>query len=371
MTQVRTLAVSTAPVARVAASAYKIPTDAPESDGTLEWSSTTMVLAEVTACGATGIGYTYGNDAIARLIEGPISEALNGADALATSGCWLAMVGRLRNQGRPGLTSMAVAAVDAALWDLKGHLLGAPVVQLLGAARPWVEMYGSGGFTSYSDEQLRGQLGRWTAEGHRAVKMKVGRDPARDPHRLQVARAAIGDEVRLMIDANGAFDRKRAVAFADMAAGYGVTWFEEPVTSDDLPGLRLVRDRAPAPMAVAAGEYGYDTRYFEQMLSAGAVDVLQADATRCGGITGFMAADALCQAHCIDLSAHCGPSLHCHPACAAKRCINVEGFHDHVRIESMLFDGAPVPNGGRLAPDLGRPGLGLEFKRADAARFAL
>ncbi len=371
MTTIATQTTSTAPVTRVAASAYEIPTDAPESDGTLEWSSTTLVLAEVTAAGETGIGYSYGNEAIAGLIRSLFAEALDGADALATAACWLAMVGKLRNQGRPGLSSMAVSAVDAALWDLKGKLLGAPVVVMLGAARPAVEMYGSGGFTSYSDDQLRGQLGGWAAEGHRAVKMKVGREPDSDPHRIEVARRAVGDDVALMIDANGALDRKGALAFAEMAHRHDVTWFEEPVSSDDLAGLRLLRNRAPAPVRIAAGEYGYDTRYFERMVSAGAVDVLQADATRCGGITGFMAVDALCQAHCVDLSAHCGPSLHCHPACAAQRCVNVEGFHDHVRIERMLFDGAPVPNGGRLAPDLTRPGLGLAFKRADAEKYAL
>ncbi len=364
-----TASLSTAPITRVAASAYKIPTDAPESDGTLEWSSTTLVLAEVTAAGETGIGYGYGNAALATLIETLVAEALDGADALATAAAWCAAVAKLRNQGRPGLSSMAVSAVDAALWDLKGRLLGAPVATLLGAARPAVEAYGSGGFTSYSDDQLRGQLGGWAAEGYRRVKMKVGREKARDLHRVEVARRAIGDDVLLMVDANGAWSRKEALHFTEAMARHGVMWCEEPVSSDDLDGLRLLRDRAPAPMQVAAGEYGYDTRYFERMLAAGAVDVLQADATRCGGITGFLAADALCQAHEVPLSAHCAPALHAHPACVAKRCIHVEGFHDHLRIERMLFDAAPAPEGGRLAPDLSRPGLGLAFKRADAARY--
>jgi L-alanine-DL-glutamate epimerase-like enolase superfamily enzyme len=107
------------------------------------------------------------------------------------------------------------------------------------------------------------------------------------------------------------------------------------------------------------------------MLDAGAVDVLQADATRCAGVTGFLQVAALCSAHCLELSAHCAPSLHVHPCCAAMPLRHLEYFHDHVRIEHLLFDGALTPVRGVLYPDLSRPGLGLEFKRADAERYLL
>jgi L-alanine-DL-glutamate epimerase-like enolase superfamily enzyme len=156
-----------------------------------------------------------------------------------------------------------------------------------------------------------------------------------------------------------------------MFTEYGVSWFEEPVSSDDLEGLRLLRDRAPAGMNITAGEYGYDLFYFRRMLDAGAVDVLQADATRCAGITGFLRVGALCQARPLPLSAHCGPSLHAHPCCAVAPVRHVEYFHDHARIEHLLFDGALTPVKGVLQPDLSRPGLGLEFKRADAERYAV
>ena len=265
---------------------------------------------------------------------------------------------------------MAIAAVDNALWDLKAKLLGLPLVTLLGAVRESVPVYGSGGFTSYTDTQLREQLGGWVGAGIARVKMKVGREPGRDPARVRVAREAIGD-AQLFVDANGAYGRKQALALAQVFADLGVTWFEEPVSSDDLDGLRLLRDRAPAGMDIAAGEYGYDLIYFRRMLEAGAVDVLQADATRCAGITGFMRAAALCEAFELPLSAHCAPSLHAHPGCAATPLRHIEYFHDHVRIERMLFDGALTPEHGALRPDLSRPGLGLEFKRADAARYAV
>jgi len=281
------------------------------------------------------------------------------------------MVRAVRNIGRAGVAATAVSAVDAALWDLKGKLLEAPVARLLGMARRSVPVYGSGGFTSYSDERLAEQLCGWAAEGLRWVKMKVGTHPERDLERVRAARRAIGERAGLFVDANGAYSRKEALAFAERFAELGVLWFEEPVSSDDLDGLRLLRDRAPAPVDVAAGEYGYDALYFRRMLEAGAVDVLQADASLCLGITGFLQAGALCEAFGLPLSGHCAPALHLHVACAVPRLRHLEWFPDHVRIESMLFDGAPRAEGGAIRPDLSRPGLGLELRRQDAERYAV
>jgi L-alanine-DL-glutamate epimerase-like enolase superfamily enzyme len=355
----------------VTARAFRIPTDAPEADGTIAWQSTTLIVVEAAAGGTVGLGYTYAGAAACRVVTDTLAEIVEGHDAFEIPSLWTAMVRAVRNIGWRGVGACAVSAVDSALWDLKARLLGLPLAQLLGAARADVPIYGSGGFTTYSDERLAEQLGGWVEQdGCGAVKMKIGSDPARDPARVRVARAAIG-RAELYIDANGALSRKGALAFAELCAGSGVTWFEEPVSSDDLEGLRLMRDRAPAGMDIAAGEYGYTPFEFRRLLEAGAVDVLQADATRCGGVTGFMRAAALADAHGIPLSAHTAPALHLHVAAAAPRLINVEWFHDHVRIERMLFDGAPVPAGGMIRPDASRPGFGLVLKVKDAERFAI
>jgi L-alanine-DL-glutamate epimerase-like enolase superfamily enzyme len=266
---------------------------------------------------------------------------------------------------------MAISAVDAALWDLKARLLNLPLVTLLGPVREAIPVYGSGGFTSYSSDQLQHQLVGWVRDGITRVKMKIGRHPVDDLARVKVAREAIGPKTELFVDANGAYHRKQALHFADAFAKHGVAWFEEPVSSDDLEGLRLLRDRAPAPMDNTAGEYGYDLFYFRRMLEAEAVDVLQADATRCAGITGFLKVGALCEARPVPLSAHCAPSLHVHPCCALTPVRHIEYFHDHVRIEHLLFDGALTPVDGALHPDFSRPGLGLEFKHQDAERYAV
>ena len=265
---------------------------------------------------------------------------------------------------------MAISAVDCAAWDLKARLLGLPLVTLLGQVRRGATIYGSGGFTSYSDQTLAKQLSGWAEEGIRSVKMKIGRDAARDIARVSVARRAIGRDVSLYVDANGAYTMKEALAQAEVFAEEGVCWFEEPVSSDALSGLRLIRDRVPAGMDIAAGEYGYDIFYFERMLSAGAVDVQQADLTRCGGVTAFLQIAALCQAHNLPLSGHTAPAQHTHVACAVPQFKNLEYFHDHVRIERMLFDGLPELKDGELHPDLSLPGNGLVIKRVDAAKFA-
>jgi L-alanine-DL-glutamate epimerase-like enolase superfamily enzyme len=363
------MALSAAPIRSVRAETYEIPTDAPESDGTLEWDCTTLVIARVAAGGQEGLGYTYSGAGAAVVICGPLAHAVTGRDAMDVAGAWDAMRAQVRNLGSRGICACAISAVDAALWDLKGRLLGVPLCSLLGRRREAAPAYGSGGFTSYDDARLAEQLSGWTDAGCRWVKMKVGRDPQADLERVREARRAIGD-AGLFVDANGAFTPKQALAMADRFAELGVTWFEEPVSSDDLEGLALVRANGPDGMDIAAGEYGFDPFYFRRMLQAGAVDVLQADASRCLGITGFLQAADLAGAWNTDLSAHCAPALHRHPACSAARLRHIEWFHDHVRIEAMLFDGAPALMDGEIRPDLSRPGLGLELKRADAARYA-
>jgi L-alanine-DL-glutamate epimerase-like enolase superfamily enzyme len=359
-------------VEKLDVSAYTVPTDAPEADGTLAWNKTTLVLVEISAGGKQGLGYSYADVATARLIQELLSDLVIGQDAMAIPGIWFSMVHAIRNLGRPGIASMAIAAVDSALWDLKARLLELPLVTLLGQRRESAPIYGSGGFTLYSREQLQRQLGGWVEQGIPRVKMKIGSDPAADPRRVAEAREAIGPETELFVDANGAYSRKEALALAEIFARESqVTWLEEPVPSDDLEGLRLIRDRAPGGMEIAAGEYGYDLWYFQRMLDAGAVDVLQADATRCAGITGFLRAAALVEARSLELSSHCGPSLHVHPCCAVNSLRHMEYFHDHVRIEHLFFDGALLPVNGTLSPDLSRPGMGLELKHADAAPYAV
>lgn len=358
------------PVQDLRVSTYIIPTESPESDGTFEWNRTVLVLVTTRAGGELGIGYTYADQATAALIHHSLSKHVIGQNAFDIPAIWARLRHQIRNLGRPGIASMAIAAIDNSLWDLKAKLLNVPMAILLGQVRDGVPVYGSGGFTSYSVDRLQEQLAGWARRGIRMVKMKIGTRPEEDVDRVRAARQAIGRDVRLFVDANGAYTRKQALEKAEQFADLDVSWFEEPVSSDDLEGLRLVRNRAPAGMAIAAGEYGYDLPYFQRMLQAQAVDVLQADATRCAGISEFMRVGALAEAFAIPFSAHTAPSIHLHACCSLNNLRHIEYFYDHARIERMLFDGAIEPMNGVLHPDLSRPGIGLELKERDARKFA-
>ena len=352
------------------AAAFTIPTDSPEADGTFAWKSTTLVLVEMEADGQQGLGYTYSHAVVAALARDLLQTTVEGADPFATTSIFEKIRVLQRNYGSEGLAATALSAIDMAVWDLKAKLLNQPLVNLLGRVRECAPVYGSGGFTTYTDAQLEAQLSGWVSEGIARVKMKVGTCPKEDPARVRTARRAIGRDAELFVDGNGAYSRKQALALAHVFRSESdVTWFEEPVSSDDLAGLRLLRDAGPAGMEIAAGEYGWRSFDLRRLLEAKAVDVLQADATRCGGVTGFMAAAALAEAHNVPLSAHCGPTAHLHLACAARPLRHVEYFHDHVRIESLLFEGFCAPIRGAMYPDLARPGLGIAFKHQDAEPF--
>jgi L-alanine-DL-glutamate epimerase-like enolase superfamily enzyme len=359
-------------VESVSAEVYTVPGDAPEADGTLAWDSTTLVLARVEAAGVEGLGWTYGAPACASVIAGPLAGLVRGRPALDVPGCHEAMVRAVRNVTRPGVAGYAISAVDVALHDLKARLLGLPLHRLLGAVREDVPVYGSGGFTCYDEGQLRDQLTGWASgQGIPRVKIKIGEswgtDPARDLDRMRQARAVVGDGVELFVDANGGYGRKQAIRVMNAAADLDVRWFEEPVSSDDLDGLREVRDGVTAD--VTAGEYGSDLYYFRRMCAAGAVDCLQADVSRCGGITEWLRVAAVAASYGLQISGHCAPHLHAHAAAAVPNLRHLEWFHDHVRIESLFFDGTLDPSGGVIRPDPAAPGLGLAFKAADAGPY--
>ncbi|GAA2212276.1 enolase C-terminal domain-like protein [Nonomuraea monospora] len=356
----------------VTAAAYRVPTECPEGDGTLAWESTTMVVVTVSAAGVMGTGWTYAPAAAAAFVTEALAGTLKGADPDGIPAIFAALTRQVRNAGRPGVAGYAVSAVDVALWDLKARLIGVPLTRLWGMAREEVPLYGSGGFTTYDDAATVGQLTHWVHEqGIGRVKIKIGESygsrPDRDLHRVALARRTIGQDAELYVDANGGYTAKQAVRVAERMREQDVTWFEEPVSSDDLAGLRLVRERCDAD--VAAGEYGCDPGYFTRMCQARAVDCLQIDATRCGGYSGWFAAAAVADGHHLEVSAHCAPNLHLPVAAATAGLRHVEWFHDHQRIEAELFDGAADPSGGLARPHTDAPGHGLTLRTAEASRY--
>ena len=358
-------------VEAVSCEVYVVPTDQPEADGTLSWSSTTMVVVHARGGGCKGLGWTYAGPGTKEVVDGVLADVVAGCDVLGVPGVNEAMRRACRNLGRPGLASEAISAVDIALWDLKANVLGLPLSDLFGRAVDEVPVYGSGGFTTYSDAATVRQVEGWVGDqGIPRVKIKIGeswgREVRRDLERVELVRRVVGDHVELMVDANGAYQPKQAVRVGRQLSERGVTWYEEPVSSDDLPGLRAVR-RA-CDIDVAAGEYGYSPDYFATMVTAGAVDCVQADATRCGGYTAWLKAAAVAESHHLQISAHCAPNLHARVATSAVNLRHIEYFHDHARLEELLFEGTLSPEGGTMRPDAG-PGHGLELRVSDAVQF--
>jgi L-alanine-DL-glutamate epimerase-like enolase superfamily enzyme len=359
-------------VETVRTSVYEVATSTEhESDGTLTWSSTPVVVVQVGCDGLEGLGYTYCHPAAAGVIGRTLAGLVRGTDALMPGDAFARMQVAIRQLGHAGIATMAVSAVDIALWDLKARLLGVCLADALPRVRDRIEAYGSGGFTDLSDEQLRGQVADWARQGMARVKIKVGREPDRDPDRVRIAQEAVGPRVAGMVDANGAYSGAQAREWARRFAELGVGYLEEPVSSEDLAGLAEVRAGAPGGMEIAAGEYGWDLPYFRRMLQAGAVDVLQGDVTRCGGVTGLLRVDGLCRARNLPFSAHCAPAVSAHVCCAMHSARDIEYFHDHMRIEGLLFTGGPRREGRFLVPDRDLPGLGLTLDEGRADRFRL
>jgi L-alanine-DL-glutamate epimerase-like enolase superfamily enzyme len=359
-------------ISAVETAVYVIPTDAPEADGTLTWDKTTMVLVTARAGGEHGLGWSYASAGAQTVITEMLADVVTGRGAFDIAGAAEAMARQVRNIGRPGVAATAISAVDIALWDLKARLLGQPLTGLLGLARPDVPVYGSGGFTSYDDTRTRQQLSEWVEkERIPRVKIKIGEawgaNERRDVARAGLAREVIGPDAELYVDANGAYSAGQAIRVADELSEVGVTWFEEPVSSQDLAGLAAVRRQVRPD--VAAGEYSWSLGDSARLIEAGAVDCLQLDVTRCGGITGFIDGAALAATYNLQVSGHCAPNLHAHAGAAVPNLRHVEYFHDHQRIERLFFDGALGPADGAMRPDPDRPGHGLTLRSADTERY--
>ncbi len=355
-------------VARVNAAAYRVPTPVPEGDGTLAWDATKIVLVEVHAEGVSGLGWTYADASAGDVVDGVLAPVVVGRAATEVPACWPALQRAVRNLGRPGLVSCALSAVDIALWDLAARLLGLPLTRLLGRVHDSVPLYASGGFTTLDDAQLAEQLEDWVhVRDVPRAKIKLGESwggaVGRDLARVRLARRVVGD-AELFVDANGGYSVGQACRVATALAEEDVRWFEEPVSSDDLAGLRRVRSASAAD--VAAGEYGYDLAYFARMVGADAVDCLQVDVTRCGGITEWSRIAAVAAAANLEISAHCAPNISTHAALATANFRHVEWFIDHHRIESTFFDGVLDPTGGTVRPSPSDTGHGMRL-RPDAA----
>jgi D-arabinonate dehydratase len=355
--------------------AFYIPVTPDKAVSDSTWKLETMGYAVVrisTDEGISGIGYTYdvAGKAIREVINNTIAGVLLERDPFETETLWTDVMNLLRGVGRKGLVLCALSMVDIALWDIKGKALGMPLYKLLGGSETIIPVYGSGGWTSYTEAELIEEVEQIKSWGYTKIKMKVGvdfgRSPEEDVRRVRSVRKHIGDTIDLMIDANNAWDAATAIKVSEALADCNIFFFEEPVIADDIPGLANVKSKITIP--VATGEQEYTKYGARDLIMGNAVDILQMDVTKCGGITEWMKIAAIAQAWNIPVAPHAMHYAHMHVVSAAPNGLMLENLFMHEKINALLMVDPPIPKNGYLElPD--KPGVGIEFNEENLQKY--
>lgn len=311
-----------------------------------------------------GLAVGYGPPGAKAVVDEALAPVLVGQDPSVVGELWAEMMWVVRDFGRGGVALQALSAVDVALWDLKGRAEGQPVFRLLGELRPDVVVYGSGGFTSFSPEELVAEMRAFVDTGFGAVKMKVGKSfgtcEEEDVSRVQAVREAIGSETELYVDANGAYGVEQAIRMAERFAAHDVRLFEEPVPADDTGGLAAVRAASPIP--IATGEQEYEAAGLRRLAEVGAAEVLQPDILRIGGVTGWRRAAVVAADNGLQLMSHAAQLVSLQVGCATAGFAAAEYMAIQVEMDRLWYRDVPVPVGGRWTPLPDRPGMGLDLR---------
>jgi len=326
-----------------------------------------VIATEVrTDDGGTGQGFawtpTIGPRAVQALLDHDIAAFLPGREAKPDT-VWDALWLHLHEAGGGGLTTIAMAGVDLALWDLRARSAGQSVTELLGRRQEAVTVYGSGVNLHYGQDELVAQVERWVGEGKTAVKIKVGKPDIReDVERVSAVREVLGPDRKLMIDANQRWDLPTTLRAIDALGGFDLEWLEEPLRADDLWAYTRLRKQSSVPIAL--GENVHTIHRFRDFITAGAVDVVQPNVVRVGGITPFRRIVELARAHSIAVAPHLLPELSGQVALTLAERVWVEDVED-ASFEHLgaLTGPSPITISDGGLTSTGRHGLGLTFIR--------
>lgn len=331
-------------------------------------SITVIDVTVSTSAGHAGHGFSWtpsiGAASVTAMLENDIRRFVVGRDADA-SALWPQLWKHLHEAGGGGVTTIAMAGIDLALWDLRGRFAGRSLTELIGAKRDSAEVYGSGVNLHYSLAELVAQAERWVARGFDAVKVKVGKpDVAEDVDRIAAVREVIGPNRRLMIDANQRWDLPRATAALDALRGFDPAWIEEPLLADDLPAHAELRRRIDIPVAI--GENLHTVYRFRDAIDSGACDIVQPNVVRVGGVTPFLGIAALAAERGIPLHPHLLPEISGQLALTLDGAFESSALVEDVEDASfealgLLAEPAPVLLQGNRLLSTGRPGLGIRF----------
>jgi L-alanine-DL-glutamate epimerase-like enolase superfamily enzyme len=321
--------------------------------------------------GLEGLG--VGQPGARELIERTLKELLVGQDPLCHEKLWDDMFWRVRGFGRKGLAFCAISAVDIALWDLKGKAFGVPLYRLLGPYTDSVPIYGSGGWTHFTEAELVAEQLGYVERGIPRVKMKVAKDfgqaEAEDLRRLAAVRRAVGDGVEVYVDANNGYYAKQAIRLARRFEEYNVGWFEEPVLADDVAGLAAVARAIDLP--VATGEHEYTKYGFRELIAQGGADIVQPDVGRVGGVTEWLKVAHLAHAFNLPVAPHAVQLVHLHLACATPNLKVVEYLGVAEEVDRVWYTEFPAPKDGRWSPSPDRHGLGLALDPTAVKLYAV
>jgi L-alanine-DL-glutamate epimerase-like enolase superfamily enzyme len=326
------------------------------ADATME-----LIGADVrTGDGVTGTGWTFtvsygGGEAIKALLDHVLVGRVVGRSIHTVPAIWRDLWWRTHRLGS-GISHMAIAALDIALWDLRAKREGLSLARLLGQQRDTVATYSSGRASpTLGVDELVAASRDAVARGHRAVKVRVGMDPEADVERVAAVREAVGGGVRIMCDANERLDLPTALWLGLRLVEHDVFWFEEPLPFEEVEGYRQLS--SALPMAITAGEHLFSLWEFTRYVERGAVSILQPDACMVGGITEWLRIADLGLAHGIPIAPHFVPELHIHLAAATQNAIYVESFP---MLDELTEHSLEVRDGEVVVPD--RPGHGLSFQ---------
>jgi len=353
-------------ISKVEVHLVSAPVKAGFSDATRKVETVGYTVVRITTDqGLEGFGITYhevGGEATKCLILKNMAPKLIGRSPLETEVIWQEFFHYLRGVGRKGLMFCALSAVDIALWDLKGKIVNLPLYKLLGGNKTKVPVYCSGGWTSYSDEELVDEMESMVGQGYSMIKFKVGveggRNPRRDIERVRKVREAVGPTVALLLDANNCWDSATGVQFANNVREYDIMLLEEPVFADDIPGLARFRRGTDIPLAT--GEHEYTKFGVRDLVLNEAADIVQTDGGRAGGYTELLKIAAITQAWNLKFAPHALENIHIHLVSAVPNALFLERLLLFEGITAQVYKNAPLPRNGYMEiPD--QPGLGLEL----------
>ena len=266
--------------------------------------------------GISGLGIGQSSPGVREVIEKTFKELLIGKDPFNIEELWDLMFWKIRGYGRKGVAFCALSAIDIGLWDLKSKALGLPLFKLLGAFRESVPVYGSGGWTNFSESELLSEMTSYVEQGIPRVKMKVGKNfgqsEREDIERLAAVRKEVGDDVAIYVDANNGYFPKQAIYMAKEFEDFQVGWFEEPTLADDPRGLAKISNATTIP--IATGEHEYTKYGFRELMQAEGVDIVQPDVGRVGGVTEWMKVAHMAHGFNLPVAPHAVLLVHLHLA---------------------------------------------------------